>query len=157
MEQGQSNCDDALEGKQGLMICYLLRKIPLTFMNLWLLPLISPSLHASLKIDKLTQADLVGNPEGDRCPFDLCKPLPLKGRLGHLTVPAKYFFNNDLEYLKSTHLEKKYTTSITKTKAAIYELVGIEDMIPKQWSATKVGNGKDAAKGIKHWGPKREL
>ncbi|GJT34731.1 hypothetical protein Tco_0925150 [Tanacetum coccineum] len=58
------------------------------------------------------------NPEGDRCSFDLSKPLPLKGRQGHLTVPAEYFFNNDLEYLKSENLERKYTTSITKTKAA---------------------------------------
>ncbi|GJS46320.1 hypothetical protein Tco_0596441 [Tanacetum coccineum] len=85
-----------------------------------------------LKIDNLTQAYLVGpvyqllkgtctsnieleynmeecfkaltnkldwnNPEGDRCPFDLTKPLPLKDP------------------------EKKYTTSITKTKAAQYEI-----------------------------------
>ncbi|GKA94318.1 hypothetical protein Tco_0816356 [Tanacetum coccineum] len=26
------------------------------------------------------------NPEGDRCPFDLSKPLPLKGHPGHLTI-----------------------------------------------------------------------
>ncbi|GJT53485.1 hypothetical protein Tco_0988539 [Tanacetum coccineum] len=42
------------------------------------------------------------NPEGDRFPFDLSKPLPLKVRPGHLTVASVYFFNNDLEYLKST-------------------------------------------------------
>ncbi|GKE65821.1 hypothetical protein Tco_1519982, partial [Tanacetum coccineum] len=70
------------------------------------------------------------NPEGDRCPFDLTKHLPLKGRPGHLTVAAKYFFNNDLEFLKSSDPEKTYTTSITKTKAARYEIVGIEDMTP---------------------------
>ncbi|GJX00714.1 hypothetical protein Tco_0184627 [Tanacetum coccineum] len=58
-------------------------------------------------------------------------------RLGHLTVAAEYFFNNDLEYLKSTYSEKKYSTSITKMKATRYELVGIEDMIPKQWSRAK--------------------
>ncbi|GJS78727.1 hypothetical protein Tco_0728608, partial [Tanacetum coccineum] len=69
------------------------------------------------------------NPEGDHCPFDLTKPLPLKGRPGHLIVAAEYFFNNDFEFLKSSDLEKKYTTSITKTKAARYEIVGIEDMI----------------------------
>ncbi|GJZ15513.1 hypothetical protein Tco_0551190 [Tanacetum coccineum] len=63
------------------------------------------------------------NPNGDRCPFDLSKPVPLKGRPGRLTVPSKYFFNNDLEYLKSSNPEKKYTTYITKTKAARYELV----------------------------------
>ncbi|GJR17469.1 7-deoxyloganetin glucosyltransferase-like protein [Tanacetum coccineum] len=64
------------------------------------------------------------NPEGDRFPFDLSKPLPLKGRLGHLTFVAEFFFNNNLEYLKSASLERKYTTSTTKTKAARYELVG---------------------------------
>ncbi|GJY77945.1 hypothetical protein Tco_0483746 [Tanacetum coccineum] len=37
-----------------------------------------------------------------------------------------------------THPEKKYTTSITKTKAARYEIVGIEDMVPTLWSATKI-------------------
>ncbi|GJW80995.1 hypothetical protein Tco_0144970 [Tanacetum coccineum] len=77
------------------------------------------------------------NPEGDRCPYDLSKPLPLKVCPGHLTVPSEYFFNNDLEYLKASDPEKKYTTSITKTKAARYELVGIEDTIPNLWSVTK--------------------
>ncbi|GJR71500.1 hypothetical protein Tco_0083865 [Tanacetum coccineum] len=55
-------------------------------------------------------------PEGDRFPFELSKPIPLEGRPGHLIVHAKYFFNNDVEYLKSENLERKYTTSITKTK-----------------------------------------
>ncbi|GKC32024.1 retrovirus-related pol polyprotein from transposon TNT 1-94 [Tanacetum coccineum] len=58
------------------------------------------------------------NLEGDLCPFDLSKPLPLKGHPGHLTVVAEYFFNNDLKYLKSTDSERKYTTSITKMKDA---------------------------------------
>ncbi|GJU21826.1 retrovirus-related pol polyprotein from transposon TNT 1-94 [Tanacetum coccineum] len=40
------------------------------------------------------------NPEGDRCPYDLNKPLPLQGSPGHLTIPDDFFFNNDLEYLK---------------------------------------------------------
>ncbi|GKD77251.1 hypothetical protein Tco_1339872, partial [Tanacetum coccineum] len=62
------------------------------------------------------------NPEGDRYPFDLSKPLPLHGHPGHLTVGANYFFNNDLKYLKSSDSERTYTTSITKTKAARYEI-----------------------------------
>ncbi|GKE39074.1 hypothetical protein Tco_1462479, partial [Tanacetum coccineum] len=97
-------------------------------------------------IDKLDW----NNPEGDRCPFDLTKPLPLKGRPGRLTVTAEYFFNNDLEFLKSLDPEKRYTTSITKTKAAWYEIVGIEDIVLTLWSTTKVGYNKDAEKGIKH-------
>ncbi|GJW25762.1 hypothetical protein Tco_0039573 [Tanacetum coccineum] len=90
------------------------------------------------------------NPEGDRSPFDLTKHVPIKGCLSRLTVAAEYFFNNDLEFLKSSVPEKRYTTSITKIKAARYEMVGIEDMVPTLWSATKVGYDKDAKKGIKH-------
>ncbi|GJS44713.1 hypothetical protein Tco_0594834 [Tanacetum coccineum] len=48
---------------------------------------------------------------------------------GHLTVSADYFFNNDLEYLKSSDPERMYTTSITKTKVARYEIEGIKDML----------------------------
>ncbi|GJS27519.1 hypothetical protein Tco_0488139 [Tanacetum coccineum] len=51
------------------------------------------------------------NPECDRCLFDLSKPLPLKGHLGHLTVA---------------------------TKAAKYDLKFIEDMIHNQWSPIKI-------------------
>ncbi|GJU98235.1 hypothetical protein Tco_1327506 [Tanacetum coccineum] len=77
------------------------------------------------------------NLEGDRNPFDLSKTLPLQGRPGHLTVAVDYFFNKDLEYLKTSDPEKTYTTSITKTKAARYEIVGIEDMNPMLWSTIK--------------------
>ncbi|GKC40271.1 hypothetical protein Tco_1052655, partial [Tanacetum coccineum] len=92
------------------------------------------------------------NTEGDRYPFDLSKPLPLQGHIGHLTVAADYFFNNDLEYLKSSDPERTYTTSIMKIKAARYEIVGIEDMVPLLWSIIKHAYDKDVAKGIKHWG-----
>ncbi|GJU17730.1 reverse transcriptase domain-containing protein [Tanacetum coccineum] len=68
------------------------------------------------------------NPEGDRYPFDLSKPLPLKGRQGHLTIAVDYFFNNNLEYLKSSDPERTYTTSITKTKATWYKILVIEDI-----------------------------
>ncbi|GJZ36939.1 hypothetical protein Tco_0583130 [Tanacetum coccineum] len=92
------------------------------------------------------------NPEGYRYPFDMSKPLPLQGHPGHLTVAADYFFNNGLEYLKSFDPERTYTTLITKTKAARYEIMGIKDMVPTLWSPTKVGYDKDALKGIKHRG-----
>ncbi|GKB05329.1 hypothetical protein Tco_0833524 [Tanacetum coccineum] len=58
-----------------------------------------------IKIDNLTQEVLLG-PVYNR----------LKGRPGHLIVATEYFFNNDLEYLNSGSEERKYTTSITKTK-----------------------------------------
>ncbi|GJV70203.1 hypothetical protein Tco_1485712 [Tanacetum coccineum] len=64
---------------------------------------------------------------------------------------------NKRQYLKSSDPERTYTTSITKTKAAQYEIEGIEDMVPTLWSPTKVGYEKDALKGIKHWGEGRKL
>nr|GEX26097.1 hypothetical protein [Tanacetum cinerariifolium] len=97
------------------------------------------------------------NLKGDRYPFDLSKTLLLQGHPGHITVVADYFFNNDLEYLKSFDLKRTYTTLITKTKAARYEIKGIEYMVPTLWSPTKVGYDKDALKGIKHYGERRKL
>ncbi|GKE40700.1 hypothetical protein Tco_1464105, partial [Tanacetum coccineum] len=133
-------------------------KDPLTFDELMATPIdFSKYAMNRLKIYNLTQAHLVGpvyellkgtctssieleynmeecvkalidkldwnNPEGDRCSFDLTKPLPLKDP------------------------EKRYTTSIMKTKAAWYEIVGIEDMVLMLWSTTKVGYNKDVEKG----------
>ncbi|GKA16763.1 hypothetical protein Tco_0696600 [Tanacetum coccineum] len=97
------------------------------------------------------------NPEGDHYLFDLSNPLPLQGPPGHRTVTDDYFFINDLEYLKTSNPEVTYTTSITKTKAAWYEIKGIEDMVPTLWSTIKHAYDKDAEKGIKHWGERRKL
>ncbi|GJS51489.1 hypothetical protein Tco_0624851 [Tanacetum coccineum] len=73
------------------------------------------------------------NPEGHEYPFHLSKPLPLIKAHGRQVVPADYFFNNDLEYLKGGSSSRKYTTSTTKTKAAKYDNIeGIEDMVPKE-------------------------
>nr|GEU30162.1 hypothetical protein [Tanacetum cinerariifolium] len=77
--------------------------------------------------DKLDWNDL----ERDRYPFDLSKPLPLQGPPGHRTIAVDYFFNDDLEYLNTSDPEVTYTTSITKTKAARYEIKGIEDTVSK--------------------------
>ncbi|GKA39646.1 hypothetical protein Tco_0732197 [Tanacetum coccineum] len=66
-------------------------------------------------------------------------------------APEEHWFNDLLRR------KKKYTTSITKTKTARYKIVGIKYMVPKLWSATKVGYDKDVEKGIKYWGPKRQL
>ncbi|GJU39390.1 hypothetical protein Tco_1192347 [Tanacetum coccineum] len=68
------------------------------------------------------------NPKGGDYPFDLTKPLPLVMNGNRQMVPVDYFFNNDLKYLQGGILTMTYTTSITKTKAAQYDLLGIEDM-----------------------------
>ncbi|GJW70129.1 hypothetical protein Tco_0127046 [Tanacetum coccineum] len=51
------------------------------------------------------------NPEGKEYPFDLSKPLPLIMERGRQVVPADFFFNNDLKYLKGGSSSKKYITS----------------------------------------------
>nr|GEU36720.1 hypothetical protein [Tanacetum cinerariifolium] len=70
-------------------------------------------------IDKLDWNNL----EGDRYTFDLSNPVPLQGTPGHQTIHADYFFNNDLEYLKTSDPE----------------------------STIKHAYDKDASMGIKHW------
>ncbi|GKB51410.1 hypothetical protein Tco_0902163 [Tanacetum coccineum] len=97
------------------------------------------------------------NLKGHEYPFDLSKPLPLIEAQGRQVVPADYFFNNDLEYLKGESSSRKYTTSTTKTKADKYDNIeGIEDMVLKLWSLVKVAYDKFATWGISHWGPKRQ-
>ncbi|GJW26590.1 hypothetical protein Tco_0040401 [Tanacetum coccineum] len=86
------------------------------------------------------------NPEGDRYPFDLSKPLPLQGPPGHRIVIVDYLFNNDLEYLKTSDPEVTYTTSIMNIKAARYEIKGIEDMVLTLWRTIKHAYEKDAEK-----------
>ncbi|GJY40309.1 hypothetical protein Tco_0427579 [Tanacetum coccineum] len=61
------------------------------------------------------------NPKGRPYPHDLSKPLPLiPDARGRQIIPYDHFINNDLEYLKGGSSSHKYTTSITKTKAADY-------------------------------------
>ncbi|GJZ84368.1 hypothetical protein Tco_0649707 [Tanacetum coccineum] len=78
------------------------------------------------------------NPQGGDYPFDLSKPLPLIKRGKGQKVPFKFFINNDLKYLQGGISTMTYTTSNTKTKAAKYDLPGIEDMVPNIWSPVKV-------------------
>ncbi|GJW26360.1 retrovirus-related pol polyprotein from transposon TNT 1-94 [Tanacetum coccineum] len=61
-----------------------------------------------------------------------------------------YFFNNDLEYLKTSDPEVTYTSFIKKTKVALYEIKGIEDMVPTLWSTIKHAIEQRIRKGIKH-------
>nr|GEU83668.1 retrovirus-related Pol polyprotein from transposon TNT 1-94 [Tanacetum cinerariifolium] len=59
------------------------------------------------------------NPEGQQYPHNLLKPLPLiPNNQGHRVIPFDHFINNDLEYLCGSASSRKYTTFVTKTKAA---------------------------------------
>nr|GEV29221.1 hypothetical protein [Tanacetum cinerariifolium] len=72
------------------------------------------------------------NPENKTYLFDLRKPLLLiQDHRGRQTILKDYFINKDLEYLKGRDLRRKYSTSVTKTKAATYELKWIEELILK--------------------------
>ncbi|GJR84871.1 hypothetical protein Tco_0155656 [Tanacetum coccineum] len=51
---------------------------------------------------------------------------------GRQIIPQNFFINNDLEYLKGGDLSRRYSTSITKRKAATYEIKWIEDLGPKR-------------------------
>ncbi|GJR76012.1 hypothetical protein Tco_0088377 [Tanacetum coccineum] len=97
------------------------------------------------------------NPEGKPYPFDLSKPLPLiRDHRGCQVILWDFFINNDLEYLKGGDLSRRYSTSVTKTKAATYEIKWIEDLVRNLWSPVKVIYDKHAYWGISHWGPKRQ-
>ncbi|GJW78126.1 hypothetical protein Tco_0139808 [Tanacetum coccineum] len=91
------------------------------------------------------------NPEGGDYPFDLTKPFPLVMSGNRQKLLVDYFFNNDLKYLQGGVLTMTYITSITKIKAAQYDLPGIEDMVPNIWVPVKVAYDKHALWGISHW------
>nr|GEZ63272.1 hypothetical protein [Tanacetum cinerariifolium] len=71
------------------------------------------------------------NPEGQQYPHNLLKPLLLiPNSRGHHVIPFDHFINNNLEYLCGGASSCKYTTSVTKTKAADYgHIKWIEDLL----------------------------
>ncbi|GJS07223.1 hypothetical protein Tco_0364019 [Tanacetum coccineum] len=85
-----------------------------------------------LNIKDLTQEILVG------LAFELlkgtCKSLTEleyyleEYQRGRQIIPQDFFINNDLEYLKGRDLSRRYSTSVTKTKATTYEIKWIEDL-----------------------------
>nr|GEW18368.1 hypothetical protein [Tanacetum cinerariifolium] len=95
---------------------------------------------------KTDQLDWV-NSEGQQYPHSLLKPLPLiPNNQGHRVIPYEHFINNDLEYLRGGASSHKYTTSITKTKAADYgHIKWIEDLVPRtMWIEEPIGYDKHA-------------
>ncbi|GJY75016.1 hypothetical protein Tco_0479447 [Tanacetum coccineum] len=84
-------------------------------------------------------------------------PLPLiQDHRGRQIIHKDYFINKDLEYLKGRDLSRRYSTSVTKTKAATYELKWIEDLVPELWSPVQLKYDQHAYLGTSHWGPKRQ-
>ncbi|GKE34892.1 hypothetical protein Tco_1454214, partial [Tanacetum coccineum] len=66
--------------------------------------------------------------------------IPMISARGRQVIPFDHFINNDLEYLKGGSLSQKYTTSLTKMKAADYGHVKwIEDKVSRSiWSPAQV-------------------
>ncbi|GJX19474.1 hypothetical protein Tco_0222151 [Tanacetum coccineum] len=64
-------------------------------------------------------------------PEQLPTPDPDWNYRGCQIIPKDYFINKDLEYLKGGDLSRRYSTLVTKTKAATYELKWIKDLGPK--------------------------
>nr|GEZ41963.1 hypothetical protein [Tanacetum cinerariifolium] len=73
------------------------------------------------------------NPEGQQYPYNLLQPLPLiPDNRGRRVIPFSNFIKNNLEYLRGGASSRKYTTSVTKTKAADYgHIKWIEDLVPR--------------------------
>ncbi|GJU33222.1 hypothetical protein Tco_1176811 [Tanacetum coccineum] len=95
-----------------------------------------------LQISDLTKADLVG-PDYNLLK-GTCKSYV---ELEYNMEESDYFFNNDLAYLQGGSIDKTYTTSLTKTKVAKYDLKGIEDIVPTLLSPIKVVHDKHALLG----------
>nr|GEY70563.1 hypothetical protein [Tanacetum cinerariifolium] len=99
------------------------------------------------------------NPEGQQYPHNLLQPLPLiPDNRGRRVIPFEHFINNDLEYLRGGALSRKYTTFVTKTKAADYgHIKWIEDLVPRtMWIQEPINYDRHALWGGSHWGWKRQ-
>ncbi|GJR60533.1 copia protein [Tanacetum coccineum] len=71
-------------------------------------------------------------------PFDFPAFVLNRLNINNLTQEIlDYFINNDLEYLKGGSLSREYSTSVTKSKAATYEVKWIEDLASELWSPEK--------------------
>nr|GFB52329.1 hypothetical protein [Tanacetum cinerariifolium] len=103
------------------------------------------------KVYKTTtdQLDWV-NPEGQEYPHNLLQPLPLiPDNRGHRVIPFEHFINNDLKYLRGGASSCKYTTSVTKAKAAYYgHIKWIEYLVPREmWIQQPIDYNKHALWG----------
>nr|GFB71023.1 hypothetical protein [Tanacetum cinerariifolium] len=93
------------------------------------------------------------NPEGQQYPHNLLQPLPLiPDNQGRCVIPFEHFINNDLEYLRGGASSRKYTASVTKTKAEDYRHIKwIEDLVPRaMWIQEPMSYDKHAFWGVSH-------
>ncbi|GJT85016.1 hypothetical protein Tco_1066733 [Tanacetum coccineum] len=126
-------------------------------MNRLYVKTLTPELLAEVYKATTEKLDWI-NLEGHQYPHDLRKPLPLvPNSQGRHVIPFHHFINNDLEYLRGGESSRKYSTSVTKTKAADYgHIKWIEDLVPNSmWSQVIVNYDKFALWGISHWGKKQ--
>nr|GFB54780.1 hypothetical protein [Tanacetum cinerariifolium] len=93
------------------------------------------NLDNCLPVSLLLQRNLCRLPVRWRNPHIRCLKQPLSLILdnrGRRVIPFEHFINNDLEYLWGGASSRKYTTSVTKTKAADYgHIKWIEDLVPR--------------------------
>nr|GEY68851.1 hypothetical protein [Tanacetum cinerariifolium] len=91
------------------------------------------------------------NPEGQQYPHNLIQPLPLiPNNRGRRVSPFEHFINNNLEYLRGGASSRKYTTSVTKTKAADYgHIKWIEDLVPRTIFAINRESARDVYSKIR--------
>nr|GFB71401.1 hypothetical protein [Tanacetum cinerariifolium] len=92
-------------------------------------------------------------------PHNLLQPLPLiPDNRGRRVILFEHFINNDLEYLRGGTSSRKYTTSVTKIKAADYgHIKWIEDLVPREmWIQQPIDYNKHVLWGVSHWGRKRK-
>nr|GEX13947.1 hypothetical protein [Tanacetum cinerariifolium] len=95
------------------------------------------------------QLDCV-NPEGQQYPHNLLLPLPLiPNNRGRRVIPVVHFINKDLKYLRGGASSRKYTTSVTKTKAADYKHIKwIEDLGRKRQQFYGFAVNRESARDV---------
>ncbi|GJV36124.1 hypothetical protein Tco_1408601 [Tanacetum coccineum] len=168
-EENPGNDDEEPKGKtpqQGQTQSWLMTlassadKPSKTFDELMSTPIdFSAYIMNGLKITNLTQETLLGPAfrllKGTRTnyaeleyDFEECYKALLEKLDWENPEGVDYFFNNDLKYLQGGVLTMTYTTSITKTKAAQYDLPVIKDMVPDIWVPVKVAYDKHALSHI---------
>nr|GFC65665.1 hypothetical protein [Tanacetum cinerariifolium] len=118
------------------------------------------NLDNCLSVSLLLQRNLCRLPVRWRNLYIRClkQPLPLiPDNRGRRVIPFDHFINNDLEYLRGGALSRKYTTSVTKTKAADYgHIKWIEDLMPcAMWIQQQIDYNRHALWGVSYWGRKR--